>query len=151
MITKKETIVDTFCTFHDGDIIFDKEEESNQIWKIDCQYLAEMINPKYNHFWIKIYNYSFIQFHPWMNPIDLPEEVWTNMEGIFQTELEISSAEKKDNKVVILCNQHNSDFNFCGGELLLECKGIEVFDQEWNKIEFEQLRKICNSYWNKPK
>ncbi len=148
MITKKENIADTFYAFHDGDIIFDKEEGPNQIWKIECEYLAEMINPKFKLFWIKIYNCKFLQFEPWMNPIELPKEIWTNIKDIFKTELEISSAKEKENKVEISCNQHNLDFNFCGGQLLLDCEGIEVYDEEWNKIEHEKLGEICNQYWD---
>ena len=56
MITEKENIADTFYAFHDGDIIFDKEEGLNQIWKIECEYLAEMINPKFKVFWILLLN-----------------------------------------------------------------------------------------------
>lgn len=148
LTTNKENIADTFYAFHDGDIIFEKEDNGNQIWKIECEYLAEMINPKFKLFWIKIYNCKFLQFEPWMNPIELPKEIWTSIKDIFKTELEISSAKEKEGIVEVSCNQHNSDFNFCGGKLSIDCEGIEVFDEHWNLIESDKLGEICNLYWN---
>ncbi|MEM6299806.1 MAG: hypothetical protein AAF740_14045, partial [Bacteroidota bacterium] len=139
MITEKENIADTFYAFHDGDLIFEREEGSNQVWKIECEYLAEMINPEFKLFWIKIYDCKFLQFEPWMNPIELPKEIWTGIKDIFKTELEILSAKEEESMVEISCNQHSSEFNFCGGQLLLDCEGIEVYDEEWDKIELERL------------
>jgi hypothetical protein len=146
LITNKENIADAFSAFHDGNIIFEKEKNSNQIWKIDCEYLARMINPKFKFFWIKIYQVKSLQFDAWMNPFELPKEIWTNTQEVFKAELEISSAQEKNNKIVISCNQHDSDFNFLGGELFFDCESIEVFDEKWNKIEENELGEICNKY-----
>jgi len=147
LIVDKEEIANLFYTFHDGDIILEREERVNQVWKIECRYLAEMINPKFVSFWIKLHNVQSIQFTPWVEP----EENWTNVREIFETELEISSAKVVEDKIEINCHQHNADFDFQGGEILLDCKGIEVYDQDWHLIEYDKLRKICKDYWNKYK
>lgn len=149
MISEKENIANVFYAFHDGDIIFEKEENSTQIWKIECEYLAEMINPKFKLFWIKIYNCNYLQFEAWMNPIELPNEIWTSTKEIFKTELEILSAKVNDFKIEISCNQLNTDLNFSGGQLFFGCEGIEIFDQEWNMIKEDELKQLVNEYWDK--
>ena len=147
MITTKEKIANSFYAFHDGDIKLETVEGLNQIWKIECRYLAEIINPKFDCFWIKIFHCQEIQFSPWVEPL----EIWTKIQEVFKTELEISSAKVIKGKIEINCHQHNVNFDFQGGEILLDCKGIEVYDQEWNLIHYEDLRKICKDYWDKHK
>jgi len=149
MITEKENIADSFYAFHDGIISFEKEEGSNQIWKIDCEYLAKIINLKFESFWIKIFDCQFLQLIPWMNPIELPQEIWITREEVFRTDLEISSAKVREGKIEIYCYQHNLNFNYSGGDLILQCKGIKIYDQEWNEIGEDKLVDICNKYWNK--
>ena len=75
------------------------------------------------------------------------KETWIDKRVIFQTELDILSAREKEGKVVVLCSQDDSQFNYCGGELIIDCKGIEVFDQRWNIVEYEKLKIINNKYW----
>lgn len=148
MIKEVENIATVINAFHDGGIIFKKEESGNLIWKIDCEYLAKKINPNFSLFWIKINKYQSIEFNPWLIPTELPEEIWKSPKEIFKTELEILSAEIEKGKIKIICNQADSDFNFNGGELLLECKSIELFDQEWNRLEYLELKEIVNQYWD---
>ena len=145
MITEKEKIANAFYAFHDGDIIFEKEDALNQTWKIECRYLAEMINPKFYFFWVKIFECKEIQFFPWKEPI----ECWRDIQKISETELEISSAKVIENKIEINCHQHNSKFDFQGGEIILDCKGIEIYDQNWKLLNYDVLRKICKDYWDK--
>ena len=151
MITVKENIIDIFNAFHDGDIDFLQKENTNLVWTIDCGFLAEIINPNFKLFKLKIYNCRFLEFIPWMNPVELPQETWRTETDIFKTTLEILSAETKDNKIKIICSQYDSDYNFCGGELFLDCEGIEIFDQEMNKIDEESFEKIYATYWNSHK
>ncbi len=149
MIDEIEKVATVINAFHDGGIIFEKEESRNLIWKIDCKYLAERINQNFNFFWIKINKCQSIEFNPWLIPIELPNEIWKSPNEIFKTELEILSAEVENGKVKIICNQDDSDFNFKGGVLLLDCKSIELFDQEWNKLEYLELKEVVNQYWKK--
>ena len=74
MTKNDKNIAKAFYAFHDGSISFHKKENQNQIWKIDCEYLAEIINPSFKHFWIEIINCKFLEFVPWMNPVDLPKK-----------------------------------------------------------------------------
>lgn len=61
--------------------------------------------------------------------------------------MEILSADVEDGEVKIICNQDDTDFNFKGGELFLDCESIEIFDQNWNKLEYLELKEIVNQYW----
>ena len=149
MITNKNKIAISFSHLHDGSIIFEKEENTNQVWKIDCEYLAEMINPQFTFFWIKIFDCKSLEFKPWLNPTELKQPIWKTTNEIFKAELEILSVEEKDNQIKIHCNQYDEEFNFSAGELFLDCQGIKVFDEEWNEISFEELDKVCERYWKK--
>jgi hypothetical protein len=149
MIKARKEIANVFQIFHDGDIIFDCEEETTQTWKIDCQYLAEIINHRFHFFWVKIINCNLMEFTPWMNQLESPKETWKTSNKIFQTELEILSAKESNKTIEIICNQIDTRLNYRGGNLILDCEGIKIFDQDWNNIEYERLRKICSDYWNK--
>ena len=59
----------------------------------------------------------------------------TEVEEIFKADLEISSVRVKDDKIEISCNQHDLRFDYCGGDLIINCDGIKIYDQEWNEIQ----------------
>ncbi|MEM7298534.1 MAG: hypothetical protein AAF391_09750 [Bacteroidota bacterium] len=148
MITNQKNIVTVINAFHDGSIIFHKKEDSNQIWKISCPYLAEVIDPSFSFFWLSISECASLQFRPWLNSINAPEELWTNTKDIFESELDIISASIKNENIAIICDQHDSHFEYSGGELLLNCKGVELFDQRKRKIRFSELRELFYLYWD---
>ena len=86
-----------------------------------------------------------------MNPINQPQILFTSIVDIFQATLEILSAEIENEFVKITCNQHNLDFDYCGGTLLVKCENVKVFDEKNNKLTIDELDKVCNEYWNEVK
>jgi hypothetical protein len=89
-----------------------------------------------------------LELDPWTNPIDAPTIVKTNFADIFKAELEILSADIKDGIVVITCNQHDTSFDYCGGNLTISCQAIKVFDQNKKELTIDQLEEICKNYWD---
>jgi len=81
--------------------------------------------------------------------LHLPLEILNNPVDIFKVELEILYADIKDNLVEISCNQHDINFDYCGGNLRLSCENIEVFDHSFNKMSIDALDKIRREYWDK--
>ncbi|SFN21995.1 hypothetical protein SAMN05428949_1988 [Chitinophaga sp. YR627] len=83
-----------------------------------------------------------------MNPITLPQILLTEIEDIFKASLEILSADIENEFVKITCNQHNTDFDYCGGTLLLNCKTIKIFDQGNCQLTLAEFGDICKGYWD---
>ena len=90
-----------------------------------------------------------MEFHPWSTSEESSKTIWTSLSEIFEMELEIISAKVEDNKIKISCYQDNTNIGVKGGELLLDCQSIELFDQEWNRLEYLKLKEITNDYWKK--
>lgn len=144
----KEDIRDIFSILHDGTISAWEGNKDFLILTIDCEYLAERINKSFDKFYLELSKIDMLQLDPWVNPLDIPQYIMTNPENIFQTEFEILSADIKEDAVIITCNQHNTDYNYCGGNLTISCVDIKVYDQDKNLLTIDTLGKICDSYWN---
>ncbi|MBP4143212.1 hypothetical protein J3S90_15510 [Flavobacterium sp. P4023] len=148
---KLENIRDVFSIFHDGIILnWNGNEELLQLI-IDCEYLAQKIDKSFTSFVIELKNIEKIEFNPWMNPINLPQKTFIKIEDIFQTGLEILSADIENEMVKITCNQHNLNYEYCGGTLLLNCKSLKIFDENKNELTIDEINKICEEYWNETK
>ena len=65
----------------------------------------------------------------------------------FKAEQEILSAEIKENLVVVSCNQYDTDFSYCGGNLTINCMAIKISDQNRNELTIDEIDIICKSYW----
>src|SRR4051794_18687214 len=143
-----DDIKDIFSILHDGTTSTWTGNKNLLTLKIDCEYLAERIDKSYDSFYIECGQIDKIEFHPWMNPITLPQRLLTETEEIFKAELEILSAEIEEDYVKITCSQHNTDFDYFGGTLLLNCKTIKIFDQEKRQLTIDQFYKICKGYWD---
>lgn len=147
-MTAIEEIRDIFSILHDGTISTWTGDKIFLTLTIDCEYLAERIDKSYDKFFVELFNIDKIELDPWTIPTDLPTVTKTDIVDIFKAELEILSADIKGEKVVIACNQHNTNFDYCGGNLIISCETIKVFDQNKNELTIEQFDVICRSYWD---
>ena len=147
-MTAIEDIRDIFSILHDGTISAWTGNKDLLVLTVNCQYLAERIDKSFDKFYVELTNIDKIELDPWPNPFDIPTIIKTDFADIFQAELEILSAEIKNNAVVLACNQHNTDFDYCGGHLTINCKAIKIFDQNNNELTIDHLDKICNDYWD---
>jgi hypothetical protein len=115
---------------------------------VDCEYLAVRIDKSFDKFFVELTRIDELFLSTWLNPFDLPMQTLTELNDIFKAELEILSADIKDGKVIIACNQYNTDFDYCGGNLTISCQTIKVFDQNKNELTIDQFREICKNYWD---
>ena len=143
-----DDIRDIFSILHDGMTSTWTGDKNLLTLKVDCDYLAERIDKSYKSFYIECKQIEKIEFHPWIIPTDLPPVLLTNLEDIFKASLEILSADIENGFVRITCSQDNTDFNYCGGTLLLSCKSVKIFDQEKRQLTIEDFGNICKGYWN---
>lgn len=133
---------------HDGTISTWTGDKNLLTLTVDCEYLAEIIDKLFDKFYIELFNIDKIEFTPWTNLVNISAIIKTNFADIFKTALEILSTDIKENSVVITCNQHDTDFDYCGGNLTISCQTIKIFDQNKNELNIDQLKKICNTYWD---
>jgi hypothetical protein len=145
-----DDIEDIFSIFHDGVIESYNGNVKVLTLTVNCQYLAELINPTFTKFYIRLENISMLNFTTWPNPLYLPVLTLTDLKDIFESDLEILSVDIESNDFVnIACNQHDMAFDYCGGNLKLSCDKIEIFDEEFRRLTIDELDVICKYYWNK--
>lgn len=125
-----DNIRDVFSIFHDGVINSFAGDESSLLLEVECHYLAKRIDKSFNNFYIKLEEIDKLYLQTWPNPFDLPVKVLEKATDIFKAKLEILSVDIKDGNAIIACNQHNLEFDYCGGYLTLTCNSIKVYDQK---------------------
>lgn len=141
-------IRDIFSIFHDGGIVDCNGDLNKLTLTIQCNYLAELINPDFEKFYIDLIEIDKLDFDPWMNPIDLEKIVFNSYEEFLKVDLEILFADIKDDFVLITCNQHDTNLDYCGGNLMISANDFNLFDQNRTKLTIEQLDLICRTYWD---
>ncbi len=147
-MTATADIKDIFSILHDGTISAWIGDKDLLTLTVDCEYLAERIDKSFDKFYLELIQVDKLELEPWTNPIDLPTVVKTGYSDIFKAELEILSADINDDVVIITCNQHDTSFDYCGGNLTISCQTIKVFDQNKKELTIEQFGKICKNYWD---
>jgi hypothetical protein len=147
-LNTQQDIVDIFSILHDGTIESWTGNKEKLLLKVGCTYLAELIDKNFEYFYLEINAIKKIELFAWMNPIDQAQKIYTELEDIFKPNLEILSADKKENDVLITCNKHDTTFQYCGGNLTLNCESIRVFDEKLNVITISEFYKICKHYWD---
>lgn len=143
-----EDIRDIFSIFHDGRISAWKGNKSLLTLTVKCDYLAKLIDKSFDRLYVELYNIDESFFITWPNPFDFPVQTLTELSDIFESELELLSANIIEGKVVIDCCQKDILFDYCGGNLTISCEKIKVFDQNKSQLTVDQLDIICNTYWD---
>ncbi len=147
-MTITNDIRDIFSILHDGTISAWSGDENLLTLKVDCRYLAERIDKSFDSFFVDLFQVDNLHLTTWPNPFDLPVLTLTDLNEIFKAELQILSADIKDDSVVVACNQHDTTFNYCGGNLTIGCKKIKVYAQNKNELTIDDLGILCKSYWD---
>ncbi len=145
---EKEKVKDIFSILHDGVITEWTGNHTLLTLTIECEYLAERIDKSFDKFYVDVFNVDKIEFEPWMTPHDLPTIKKTDLDDIFKAELDILRAIIENDTVVVICNQTDKSFDYCGGLLIINCQSIKIYDQNRNELSISQFHKICEDYWN---
>ena len=61
---------------------------------------------------------------------------------IFKESIEIASADKINEGIIVTCYVHGSELNYSGGNLFLVCNEINIYDHNKNKITLDFLKEI---------
>ena len=146
-MTNTENVRDIFAILHDGTIVEWTGDRKFLTLKVGCQYLAEKIDTSFEYFFIDLVDIGKIALVPWMNPAELEQEYFVELRDIFQAELDILSADIENDLVKVSCNQRDSDFDYCGGTLYIDCKDIKIYDEQRNDLTIDRLEQTCKDYW----
>jgi hypothetical protein len=148
MISGLENIRDIFSIFHDGAIIKWEKQGSGIEIIVEIPYLTKMICKSYEWFSLTLYDVNQMAFETWPHAGTVKPWLINNLDDIFKLELEILSAELENNLQKITCNQHSTEFEYCGGYLRFSCVDAAVRDPSGKEYSIDDLDKICNEYWD---
>lgn len=132
---------DIFCIFHDGSFSSFIRNQGDVELTIDIQYLAELINPKYSMFKVKLRNCTKLGYHVWGEE----HRIVADLNTLDKLDLEIANAEVMNNYVAVKCY---SAVESCGGDLVFMTDDILIFDEGGQEISLDKLDEICKLYWS---
>ena len=144
MTNTAEQIADVFSILHDGYISTEGITQETTKWKIQCQYLASIINPSFDHFFIEFNGLEELSFTPWWN--DETKESFGSLSEL-SCSLEILSAKSESDVIEITFNHSKNDPNFAGGVYNFKAESIQILDQENNPLDHEALDNLAMKYW----
>jgi hypothetical protein len=133
-------IVKTLTLNHDGKIIEMKHKDNQLYIKIEIGYLAKIINKDYTVMNYKILGYSKLEF---INCYENNKK-YTNIDEIEKMKLEIINARKIRNNICINVVRNQSQ----EGKIYLWADDIIIYDQNNIEMDYNELHKICEKYWN---
>lgn len=138
---KKDNQIDIFNILHDGTIIGISNGSGNIELKIEIQYLAEMINEKFNYFYCELIKCERFLLEIWSDKKDYTSD-WNT---IIAYELEILDAHTSNKGISVSCRSDE----IIGGNLHIKSRNIKIYDESKNEISLNELAHICHRYWNK--
>lgn len=116
--------------------------------EVEIQYLAERVNPEFQKFMVRLNSVNNIRFSTWPSDLKSPVVSMSEVEEIFNAELEILEGDLDTEKIKVICNQHSAEFDYCGGELYFTATSAEVTDEAGKSYSIEELDVICKEYWD---
>jgi hypothetical protein len=146
-MTVIEEISDLFSILHDGGINAWSGDKNQLTLTVGCQYLAERIDPSFDHFFLEFYQVTELELSTWPRQIELPSRVLLTPGEIFEGNLEILSPSFENDKLLIACYQHDPDLDYSGANLTIHAASFKIFDQARNELSLAQLDKIAEEYW----
>ena len=107
-----ERIAAIFNIFHDGTITSAVLTDGNLSLDIEIGYLAMRVNPQFTRFRVVLNGISQLDFSPWPDNSESTREKLNDTHTIFEPELEILTADVKEQNVEIVCNQFSSHYDY---------------------------------------
>lgn len=153
-IKTNQELADIFTIFHDGVIEDFQIDENNLYLTIGCVYLAELVNPSFESFILKLINidklelnsYSYITDHS--NTEDYPIII-SDIETIFEVEIDIFNAKSDNEFVKVNIWIVNDKSRFVANQLNIKCENYSLYNEENKPFSINRLYKISENYWTK--
>lgn len=144
-----QDICEIFGCFHDGCV--DAWEGNKDLLKltIGCTYLAELIEPAFNSFYLELEGIDKFAFEPWWRDMQR-KDVLTRFEEVFHEDncLEILSADITGEYVTIIVDDFHGEL-FSGGNLLLSARALRLYDEAGRPMSVGELVAVAKKYWDR--
>lgn len=129
-----------FSIFHDGGVEEIRENVDGIECTIDIMYLAERILPQFRGIIIKLIYPAEL----YLEYVDTSETI-RDFKELNKLDIEILKADINEDKVKVFCSI-NGGQSF--GYLNVKASEVYIYDPERNLISLEDLKTICNQYWD---
>ncbi|WP_456270923.1 hypothetical protein [Bacillus sp. AK031] len=137
---KKDNQIDIFKIFHDGTITnINKKADIIQL-EIEIQYLAEMINEKFNLFYCELVECEVFLLEIWGDK----KEYTSDLTTMAAYELEILDAHSSNDGISVSCISDE----VIGGNLHIKTRNIKLYDENKKEYSLDELASVCRHYWS---
>ncbi len=137
-----------FSVLHDSTIESAKGEQEHLTLRVGCQYLAELLNSSFYFFYVELVGVSEFTFISWEEPTVATVDTLAALAFVLAADLEIVSAKTEHERTIITCIEPGSA-NGNGGELIIGCQQVILYDQEKRELPLETLKAVANNYWER--
>jgi hypothetical protein len=137
-----------FSVLHDSTIESAKGEKEHLTLRVGCQYLAELFNPSFYFFYVELIGISEFTFISWEEPAVATVDTPAALALVLAADLEIVSAKVEHERTIITCIEPGSSSG-SGGELIISCQQVILYDQEKRELSLDTLRTVANNYWDR--
>jgi hypothetical protein len=140
---KKEKIQDILGVFQEG--IFEELSMNGKDlnFKIECRYLADIINANYSFFYGVFKNVKDFYFVPWDEEalmINDPSEIKSLRPDILTVEI----SEEEEGYIKIYSNCMNT---YSGGIFYINASKVKIYDEDLRELSHEELAELSDKYW----
>lgn len=138
---KKDNQIDIFNIFHDGTITDLSKKKDIIELEIEIQYLAEMINEKFNLFYCELIECEEFLLETWGDK----KEYTSDLNTMVAYELGIMDAHSTNDGIYVSCRSDE----VIGGNLHIKTKNIKIYDENKMEYSLNELDSVCRKYWSK--
>ncbi|WP_421381700.1 hypothetical protein ACOJQI_20810 [Bacillus salacetis] len=138
---KKDNQIDIFNIFHDGTITNINKKMDTIHLEIEIQYLAEVINEKFNLFYCELVECEEFLLEIWGDE----KEYTSDLNTMAAYELEILNAQSSNDGISVSCKSDE----VIGGNLLIKTRSINLYDENKKEYSLDELAAVCRQYWSK--
>jgi hypothetical protein len=146
-LIEAERIPDLFSLLHDGAIVAHEVGDCMVALTVEIEYLARRVDASYRSFRVALHGVRELELRTWPK-VGTPAAVLTDLERIFQGQLEILEGEARDGRVRVHCSQAAPDLDHAGGELRFIADGADVIDPAGRAYTFAELAALAEAYWD---
>lgn len=115
-------------------------DEKDLNFKLECKYLADQIDDKYNYFYGVFKGVKDVFFIPWDDDLLEIRSIYE----IKRFRLDIISVDMEENYIKIYSNCQEG---YSGGNLFIDASSIKIYDEEFEELAFEDLLELSDKYW----
>ena len=110
-------------------------------FKIECSFLAKLIKSEYKFFYGVFKGCQDVFFQPWEDEFNIISDI----KEIVLLELELLNVEREADgylKIYVNCKHR-----FTGGNLLIKCEDLKIFDEDFQEMGLIDLTELSEKYW----